>query len=375
LKYHLDRVPELPEYRAFVDHFPLVFIHCIDWEPLFAPNRRLLPGGLIKRFDWYVLPPDARFPGHRRGRDPATVFAAPGALDDLLAAAARDMDPRHSNRVVVFGGEEEALSSAFGREALQRRAKVRLLRRWFGTIFYYVKDVDADGVKTMPHGLVHMYLSHKRHTAEASRVISAARTDAVAKPKVALAAWKMPLSLQFDRARNFTKRYGPDEQDEAERKWPEFFKLVGLMVPDRTMCKLGLDDRTEAHEWVQTDFAKDMGVELRGAIAPLHYLETLSLYRFVLSPWGSGIQSARMFEALLVFTVPIVRRIGQISVYDDLISYGFPILVVNAWSNLTAQRLSEYWDAVAPNLPRIRQRCLTADGFWRIFTGANHSCL
>lgn len=373
LKYHLDRVPESHEYRAFLDHFPLIFQPDYDWEPFFEQNRRLVPGGLIMRFDWYMLGPEARFPGHRRGRDPATVFILPDALDTLLRAT-KDMDGRRNDRVLVIGGTERSLSSTFGKDAPEREARAKLLRRWFGTVFFYVKDVDVDGVKTMPHGLMHIYLCDKKLTGAAMRVIAAVRTDAAAKPKAVLAAWSVPEYLQ--QAHAFAEQYGPSEQEEAERRWPAYFERMGLPVPvpDRAMCELGWRDRTEAQDWAETPAARGMGVELRRP-EPRSFLETLSQYRFALCPFGSGIQSAKIFEALLVFTVPIVRRLGRTSAYDDLIGYGFPLLVVDSWSELTRERLDGFWASAAPGLPRFRHRCMTADGFWRIFTGANHSCL
>eukprot|EP00415_Alexandrium_ostenfeldii_P002120 UN2120 len=184
----------------------------------------------------------------------------------------------------------------------------------------------------------------------------------------------MPPTMQFQWANDFAKQHGPAAQDEEDHGWSSRFNALGFPVSDRQLCELGWNDRMKAHEWVQTRAAADAGVEHQHT-APLAYFETMAQYRFVICPFGSGIQSNKFFEALLVLTVPIVRRIGPVSLYDDLISYGFPVLVVDDWANITAERVNDYWKSVAPALPRIRQRCLTVDGFWRIFTGANHSCL
>jgi len=333
----------------------------------------VLPGSLLRRFDWHLPPPQSRFPGRRRGRDPRSVFAAPEALQQLLDAA-RDMDGRRRDRVAVFGGTEVSLSAAFGRGAAERAAKVKLLRRWFDTVFFYVKDAEVEGVRTMPHGLMHFHLSHKGQSSRASKAITAARVDAATPRRGALAAWGGTNGTHLERAHELTGRAGR-EPEAAERDWRAVFARLGVAVPDRELSAVAWEDRAQAQKWCETPEAADAGVELR-SIAHKAYWETLSQYRFSLCPMGSGIQSNKMFEALLVLTVPIVRRVEPYAAaYDDLVRMGFPIVVVAEWSEITAERLDAWWAAVAPRLPRFRSRCLTAEGFWRLFTSANHSCL
>jgi len=128
------------------------------------------------------------------------------------------------------------------------------------------------------------------------------------------------------------------------------------------------------HRWL-----KDSGPEANGfqvdyrLIDRSEWWRELAKYRFLLSPLGDYIQSAKTTEALLVLTVPIVER-GPFVAHDDLVRLGFPIVVVEHWSEMTAERLEMWWASMAPRLESFRRNCLTAEAYWQIAIGALSYC-
>merc|ERR1712176_1152026 len=94
----------------------------------------------------------------------------------------------------------------------------------------------------------------------------------------------------------------------------------------------------------------------------------LASYRFVLAPLGTGLQSQKQLEALLVLTVPIVQR-SSFPVFDDLVFLGFPMVVIDNWVEVTPSSLSEWWRELSPRLVHFRYHCLTTEGYWWIVSG------
>ena len=58
-------------------------------------------------------------------------------------------------------------------------------------------------------------------------------------------------------------------------------------------------------------------------------------------PTGNGIQSPKLFEAMLARVVPIVTREPA---FEDLAAYGFPLLIVDSWFNLSSALLTRQYD-------------------------------
>lgn len=61
-----------------------------------------------------------------------------------------------------------------------------------------------------------------------------------------------------------------------------------------------------------------------------------SKYAFVISPFGGGYDCHRTWEALLLGCIPVMRKSPLGDLYDDL-----PVLVVNKWSDVTHDLLSQ----------------------------------
>jgi len=109
------------------------------------------------------------------------------------------------------------------------------------------------------------------------------------------------------------------------------------------------------------------------SLNPIDWWRELPKYRFILSPIGAAVQTAKCVEALLVLTVPIVQPMG-FPVYQELLGLGFPLVLVRNWAEVTLNATSEWWDRLSPRLESFRRNCLTVDGYWRWYTGQVRRC-
>merc|ERR1712224_772643 len=120
--------------------------------------------------------------------------------------------------------------------------------------------------------------------------------------------------------------------------------------------------RNDAEQWLLSNQSKALAVDFH-RVPPEQWWRTLSRYKFLLSPIGTAIQCSRLVEALLMLTVPIVPRAGY-RTHDDLRALGFPIVVIDQWSDITRGGLASWWTELSPRLQSFRESCLTAEGYW-----------
>jgi len=66
----------------------------------------------------------------------------------------------------------------------------------------------------------------------------------------------------------------------------------------------------------------------------LHYLRNMAQSKYVLNPRGNGLDCHRLWEALLVGCIPIVKSSPLNSLFTDL-----PVLVVENWEQITEEYL------------------------------------
>jgi DNA-dependent RNA polymerase auxiliary subunit epsilon len=64
------------------------------------------------------------------------------------------------------------------------------------------------------------------------------------------------------------------------------------------------------------------------------YLTEMAQYRYVLSPFGNGLDCHRTWEALLVGAIPVVKTSTLDPLYKDL-----PVIIVNDWDEVTPENL------------------------------------
>lgn len=91
-------------------------------------------------------------------------------------------------------------------------------------------------------------------------------------------------------------------------------------------------------------------------LAPPEYWARLAASRFVFVPAERKPQNTKMYEALMVLTIPICERTVA---FAQLREQGFPIVLVDDWSEVTPERLAQWYKDLAPQLVSFRTRLLT----------------
>ena len=72
-----------------------------------------------------------------------------------------------------------------------------------------------------------------------------------------------------------------------------------------------------------------------------NFLEMIHSHKFVFAPRGNGIDTHRMWEALYLRTIPIVKRTEGLSQFEDL-----PILFVDSWQDISPQWLEKQYEEI-----------------------------
>lgn len=65
--------------------------------------------------------------------------------------------------------------------------------------------------------------------------------------------------------------------------------------------------------------------------------ERMSQYKYVISPFGNGVDCYRTWEALAVGCIPIVRSSGLDGLFE-----GLPVMIVKKWSDVTREALDTF---------------------------------
>uniref|UniRef100_A0A7S2CJ90 Exostosin GT47 domain-containing protein n=1 Tax=Alexandrium andersonii TaxID=327968 RepID=A0A7S2CJ90_9DINO len=373
----------------------------------FTPVLSCEPGhsALFNRFDWQVVPPTAweipretfdsateaknnmRLAGchpvnptqWRNGStehpNPKTVWAVAHGVERLLRLAEERLQPDDAGeRTVVFSGTEMPLSWAFGRSPVERNATIMRLRRYFKRIIFQIKDIELEHVLAAPMGFCWGYFmqllpkwalganTSRRRLAksfmEFSDIIGGSvenKTKGILAPGAFVASWL--------------------EEPRIPRMCRYYDKVGVLFPPSNTSTQVIVDayeSRRQMRSWAESSAARAAGVEFRKVPVSEWYFE-LSQYRFLMSPIGSAIQSAKTYEALSVLTVPIIVRMNYV-LHDELVSLGFPMVVIEGWAEITKGAVDRWWKALSPRLESFRRNCLTVDGYWRMYTGQTTYC-
>ena len=83
------------------------------------------------------------------------------------------------------------------------------------------------------------------------------------------------------------------------------------------------------------------------------WLEAIGLHRFVLAPFGHGLDTHRVYEIMLMGGIPVMRRSSISSCFDDSDNYmgpdapsrrSLPVVILDRWEDLNATRLEAEWD-------------------------------
>lgn len=88
------------------------------------------------------------------------------------------------------------------------------------------------------------------------------------------------------------------------------------------------------------------------------WLEAINYHKFVLAPFGHGLDTHRISEILLMGGIPVMRRSSISSCYDDsdntltnakgkvLTRGSLPVVILDKWEDLTLQRLQSEWTRI-----------------------------
>jgi hypothetical protein len=88
--------------------------------------------------------------------------------------------------------------------------------------------------------------------------------------------------------------------------------------------------------------------------------KTLRSFRFMLNPTGNGAQSSKFYEALLARTIPICTKEPA---FLKLHEKGWPMVLVDTYSEVANLDLSDIYEQLAPRLETI-QPYLHMDAYW-----------
>ena len=181
-------------------------------------------------------------------------------------------------------------------------------RKRFHTIFIEPKDVHAAGFETYPKGFTASYMVGREEALFAA--VKGGRRDLSSKRHV-LAAWG--------------RRSGQTNHTVDALRLEQFVK--------------SWDANASGWRVEERDLPAD------------EYFAALSKYRFLLAPRGNGVQSPKFMEALLVGTIPITKRYAA---FEDLVDYGFPMVLVDDWDEINPRSLDRWWLELSPRLLAAR---------------------
>ena len=106
---------------------------------------------------------------------------------------------------------------------------------------------------------------------------------------------------------------------------------------------MNFDIKTNSSERlkVHSSFAKKDFVYSAPAKPFVEYLKDLKSSKFSLSPQGMGVDCHRIWESILVGTIPIVKDCQNISFYKDM-----PILVIDDWNDVSQTFLEKEYENI-----------------------------
>tara|TARA_X000001036_G_scaffold440125_1_gene494663 strand:- start:3315 stop:4199 length:885 start_codon:yes stop_codon:yes gene_type:complete len=200
--------------------------------------------------------------------------------------------------VLVVGGADEKLSKVLH--------IVEEVSAHFSDVYFEAKNVSHDSIKAFPMGVNFAYFLQ----AGGDKVLETINNP-YPKEKLIGAAWG--------------------------HHWPKLDKAHPARKKLIKFC--------ENNDWVQRSWWK-----------PTEYFENLSRYKFFFCPQGAGVQCPKLYEALLVRSVPVVLNIPA---HQDLVSQGFPFFLVDSWDDVTLDSLGSFykdkckdinWDNIIHNL-------------------------
>ena len=112
------------------------------------------------------------------------------------------------------------------------------------------------------------------------------------------------------------------------------------------------------------------------------WLDAITEHKFVLIPFGNGLDTIRLYEVLIMGGIPVTRRSSISSCYDDSDNVignssraSLPIVILDSWSDLSKSRLDMEWERLIriPNENWEWKRLLVYSWIDRIISSAGRS--
>ena len=170
------------------------------------------------------------------------------------------------------------------------KSDINILLNFFNEIYFEAKDIYYKNIKTIPMGLNYAYTLRNGGDENILNLIN---------------------KKNHIKDKLITTAFGD--------KWPQLNDII--------------DDRKNL-----INFCKKTKWLVKNNWDPLDYYKNLSEYKYFICPIGNGIQSPKIFEALLVKTIPIVINTPCV---HDLKNYGYPILIINNYDELETKKLEK----------------------------------
>lgn len=101
-------------------------------------------------------------------------------------------------------------------------------------------------------------------------------------------------------------------------------------------------DRKDAYNQIQ----KELVFYEPNKIPRIESWKNMIKYKYVISPFGNGLDCHRTWEAIILGCIPIVKKSELSTMYD-----GLPVLIVDNWTDINQKLLDEY----NPNYEKIEK--------------------
>ena len=254
----------------------------------------------LLKFDWLI--------GWKHGwanasHFPESVFCHPNILLSFEEFLKNNFEAFERDSFLVIGGEDTLLSK-------HNENTILSLKKYFKKIFYEAYDVETKYVEIMPIGLTEFYLR-------------------------GIEKLVYQLSNLRERKKNLLmSAFGAF--------WPNLNKIIS--------------DRMNAIK-----FSSKNSFVNTGPFEREKYFENLSTHKYMLCPLGNGMQSPKIIEAILNCCVPIMT---DNVTSRSLKTKGFPILIVNDWSEITEKKLNENYNQLENEIIIFREKIKDLDKWW-----------
>lgn len=124
------------------------------------------------------------------------------------------------------------------------------------------------------------------------------------------------------------------------KKWEELLNIIGQNLPkkDSPLVYLNVEPTTNLSERQRcVNILRTKPFVKHSLRKPyLDYITEMAQHKFVACPEGNGFDTHRMWEALYLGCVPIVKK----RVFTEILSHYLPIILINDWDEVEKSTLS-----------------------------------